>query len=85
MPRYFFHTHVGGDVITDPSGIELPDADAAWAAARDTIRTAMADPRDQARLLAASLVVTDANGEVVLEFPFSEAVTAPSPRDPTKH
>jgi hypothetical protein len=85
MPRYFFHTQVGGDVITDTAGVELPDADAAWEAARDTIRSTMADPKDQTRLLAASLVVTDAAGEVVLEFPFSEAVTLPSSRDPTMH
>ncbi|GJE60703.1 DUF6894 family protein [Methylobacterium trifolii] len=85
MPRYFFHTHLGADVVTDPSGVELPDPDAAWEAARDTVRAALADPRDQARLLGASLVVTDAAGDVVFEFPFSEAVTLPSPHDPTMH
>jgi hypothetical protein len=25
MPRYFFHTHIGDDVIVDPEGRELDD------------------------------------------------------------
>jgi hypothetical protein len=29
MPRYFFHTQIGEDVISDPTGIELRDPDAA--------------------------------------------------------
>jgi hypothetical protein len=35
--------------------------------------------------MTACLVVTDAADEVVLEFPFSEAVTLPAPEDPTVH
>ncbi|MEE7504303.1 DUF6894 family protein [Methylobacterium sp. C33D] len=85
MPRYFFHTQIGADVISDPTGIELRDPDAAWAAARETIRAALRQPRDQARLMAACLVVTDDDGEVVLEFPFSEAVALPADEDPTRH
>ena len=84
MPRYFFHTHIGDDVITDPTGVALRDPDEAWETARDTIRAALSEPRDQARLMAACLVVTDAAGEVVLEFPFSEAATLP-PDDPKLH
>ena len=79
MPRYFFHTHVGADVIADPAGVELRDPDAAWQAAGETIRAALREAGDQARLMAAILVVTDAAGEVVLEFPFGEAVTPPTP------
>lgn len=85
MPRYFFHTQIGEDTITDPAGIELRDPDAAWEKARDTIRAALHAPQDQARLMTACLVVTDAAGDVVLEFPFSEAVTLPAPEDPTRH
>ena len=84
MPRYFFHTHIGADVLADPTGVALRDPDAAWETARDTIRAALDAPRDQARLMAARLVVTDAAGEVVLEFPFSEVVTLP-PGDGTRH
>lgn len=86
MPRYFFHTHLGGDVITDPDGIDLRDADAAWERARATALAVMSrDPANQARLMTASLVVTDAAGEVVLELPFAEAVTLPPRQDPTLH
>src|SRR5947209_7652033 len=85
MPRYFFHTHIGADVIDDPTGIELRDPDEAWEKARETIRAALRAPQDQARLMTASLVVTDAAGDVVLEFPFSEAVTLPGADDTTLH
>jgi hypothetical protein len=85
MPRYFFHTQIGEDVISDPTGIELRDPDAAWEAARETIRAALRHPQDQARLMTACLVVTDADGEVVLEFPFSEAVALPADGTPTRH
>ena len=33
------------------------------------------EPRNQARLMGASLVVTDAEGAVILEFSFAEAMT----------
>jgi hypothetical protein len=85
MPRYFFHTQIGEDVITDPTGTELRDPDEAWEKARATIRAALRSPQEQARLMAACLVVADAAGEVVFEFPFSEAVTLPAPEDPTVH
>ncbi|ACB22682.1 DUF6894 family protein [Methylobacterium radiotolerans] len=85
MPRYFFHTQIGEDVISDPTGIELRDPDAAWEAARETIRAALRHPQDQARLMTACLVVADADGEVVLEFPFSEAVALPADGTPTRH
>lgn len=85
MPRYFFHTQIGEDMLTDPTGVELRDPDAAWEQARATIRSALQTPQDHARLITACLIVTDAAGEVVLEFPFSEALTLPSPNDPTVH
>jgi hypothetical protein len=85
MPHYFFHTQIGDDLITDPTGFDLRDPDEAWERARATIRAALQTPRDQARLMTACLIVVDAAGDVVLEFPFSEAVTLPSPDDPTRH
>lgn len=85
MPRYFFHTQIGDDVVTDPTGVELRDPDAAWQTARETIRAAFRGSGDQARLMTACLVVTDDGGEVVLEFPFSEAVELPPAEDPTLH
>lgn len=74
MPRYFFKTQVGEVLIDDPSGTELPDADRAWEAARDTILTTLRESPDSTRLLTAILVVTDEEGEIVLEFPFAEAI-----------
>lgn len=86
MPRYFFHTQIGADRVTDPVGAELRDPDQAWETARDTARALMArDQSNQARLMTASLLVTDEAGEVVLEFPFAEAVTLPSLKDSTLH
>lgn len=85
MPRYFFHTHIGEAVITDPTGTDLRDPDEAWEAARATIRAALQAPGEQARLMAACLIVTDAEGEVVLEFPFSEVVAVPPAQESTRH
>lgn len=85
MPRYFFHTHIGSDVIADLNGVDLLDADSAWTTAKATIRASLSDPKNQARLMTASLVVTDEAGEVVFEFPFAEAVMQPGLRDPTLH
>jgi hypothetical protein len=85
MPRYFFHTRIGADRITDPDGVELRDPDQAWETARNTARTLMGHDRaDQARLMTASLIVTDEDGEVVLEFPLAEAVTLPPMEDDTE-
>ncbi|GJD35543.1 DUF6894 family protein [Methylobacterium aerolatum] len=79
MPRYFFHTHIGDDVILDPDGRELDDADAAWEATRtlalQLLQGADADPD----LIRAVLYVTDDSQDVVLEFPLSEALIADPP------
>ena len=85
MPRYFFHTHLGEDVITDLHGADLRDADHAWETAKVTIQASLSDPKNHARLLGARLVVMDEAGDVVLEFPFAEAVTSPTPTDGTRH
>ncbi len=74
MPRYFFHTHIGETLIPDPEGAELQDPDHAWRVARATIRQLLADEGEDPELLSAILEVTDADGEIVLEFPFTEAL-----------
>lgn len=86
MPRYFFNTQIGEDIITDLNGEELRDPDQAWEASRSIIHAMVQDPKmaesgNQDRLLAATLVVTDEAGEVVLEFPFAEALTAEIAQD----
>jgi hypothetical protein len=49
------------------------------------IQELLEDQGSQPNLLTASLVVTDQKGEVVLEFPFSEALIAQPDNPPTMH
>jgi hypothetical protein len=85
MPRYFFNTRIGDDVISDPEGEELRNPDHAWEVARAMIHELLRDESVQPNLLAASLEVTDEQGQVVLEFPFAEALLAPLEASPTRH
>ena len=85
MPRYFFNTRIGDDIIPDVDGEELRDADHAWQVAKAMIEELLQEEGDQPKLLAASLVVTDQRGDVVLEFPFSEAVQVEREPATTKH
>lgn len=73
MPRYYFNTRIGDELIHDPEGEILRDADEAWDVARTTIRQILQSEGSHVSLLQASLEVTDQNGDTVLEFPFSEA------------
>ena len=83
MPRYFFNTRIGNELISDPEGEELRDPDRAWQVARAMIRELLKTEGAQDSLLSAILEVTDDEGEIVLEFPFSEALLDLS--DVTKH
>jgi hypothetical protein len=85
MPRYFFNTRIGDDLIPDGEGEDLRDADQAWEMARAMIQELLEDRGGQPNLLMASLVVTDQKGEVVLEFPFSEALITQRDNPPTTH
>ncbi|MGO4714867.1 DUF6894 family protein [Bradyrhizobium sp. 2TAF24] len=85
MPKFFFNTRVGDDLVRDPDGIVLRDADQVWEVARTTIRELLRGEGQPRHLLAASLEVTDRDGQVVLEFPFSEALFDPSAEDTVKH
>ncbi|HEV7600321.1 MAG TPA: hypothetical protein VGO49_08680 [Bradyrhizobium sp.] len=85
MPRYFFNTRIGNELILDPEGEELRDPDHAWSVARTTIREILKTEGGQARLLGAILEVTDDEGEIVMEFPFAEAIIDPSEETPTRH
>lgn len=85
MPRYFFNTRIGDELIADPEGEELRNPDRAWEVARAMIRELLKTEGAQNGLLNATLEVTDDEGEIVLEFPFSEAILdAPGHRQ-TKH
>jgi hypothetical protein len=85
MPRYFFNTRIGNELILDPEGEQLRDPDQAWHVARTTIREILKTEGGQAGLLNAILEVTDDDGEIVLEFPFAEAIIDPSEGAGTKH
>ncbi len=88
MPRYFFNTRIGDHLIPDEEGADLRDPDHAWEVAHATIRKLLkAQPREtagQPHLMTAVLEVTDGEGEIVLEFPFSEALIDPD-ESPTTH
>lgn len=84
MPRYFFNTRIGDELISDPEGEELCDPDRAWEIARAMIRELL-KTEGAGALLNAVLEVTDDTGEIVLEFPFSEAIMDLSDRPVTKH
>lgn len=84
MPRYFFNTRIGETLIPDPDGAELRDPDQAWEVARATIRQILRGEGKNPSLLSAVLEVTDAAGEIVLEFPFTEAIALPD-EPSTKH
>jgi len=85
MPRYFFNTRIGDDIIPDVEGEELRDPDHAWEVAKAMIDDLLEDEGDNPNLLTAALVVTDQKGEIVLEFPFSEALIAPQETTTTRH
>ncbi len=85
MPRYFFNTRIGDELISDPEGEELRNPDRAWEIARVMIRELLKTEDAERGLLHAVLEVTDDEGEVVLEFPFAEAILDASDQPVTKH
>ncbi len=84
MPRYFFNTRIGDELIAEPEGEELRDPDRAWEIARAMIRELL-KTEDAEGLLRATLEVIDNRGEIVLEFPFAEALLDVSDVPVTKH
>jgi hypothetical protein len=84
MPRYFFNTRIGDELIADPEGEELPDPDRAWEVARAMISELLSTEEAQGLLLAI-IEVTDEQGEIVLEFPFAEALLEQCDVPITKH
>ncbi len=74
MPRYYFNTRIGDELISDPDGEVLVDPDRAWEMARAMIRELLKTDGADGALLSAIIEVTDDDGEIVLEFPFAEAI-----------
>jgi len=85
MPRYYFNTRIGDELISDPDGEVLRDADRAWEMARAMIRELLKTEGTDSALLNATIEVTDDQGEIVLEFPFAEAILGAPDRSITKH
>jgi hypothetical protein len=85
MPRYFFNTRIGDELIVDPDGEELRNADRAWEIARAMIKELVKSEGAEGPLLTAVIEVTDTDGEVVLEFPFAEAIFEMPDRRITRH
>jgi hypothetical protein len=85
MPRYFFNTRIGDELISDPEGEELKSPDHAWEMSRAMIRELFKTEGTDERLLNAVIEVTDDEGEVVLEFPFAEAILDVPDGPITKH
>lgn len=76
MPRYFFHTHIGDDVVVDPDGSELADLEAARDAAKVLALQLLQGADGDPELLKAVLFVADEAEEIVLEFPLVDALSA---------
>ena len=85
MPRYYFNTRIGDELISDPDGEELRNPDRAWEVARAMIRELLKTDGAEGALLSAVLEVTDDEGEIVLEFPFTEAILDFSEIPTTRH
>ena len=85
MPRYFFNARIGDEVVADPEGEELRDPDRAWEIARAMIRELLKIEGAEGDLMQAVIEVTDDEGEIVLEFPFTEAILDGSDEPVTKH
>jgi hypothetical protein len=85
MPRYFFNTRIGDELIVDPEGEDLRNADRAWDVARAMIKELVKSEGADSALLTAVIEVTDKDGEIVLEYPFAEAIFDMPGRPITRH
>lgn len=85
MPRYFFNTRIGDELIDDPEGEELHNPDRAWEVARAMILELLKSEGAEGALLEAVIEVTDDEGDIVLEFPFTEALLDLPDEPQTRH
>lgn len=85
MPRYYFNTRIGDELVADPEGEDLRNPDRAWEVARAMIRELLKTNGAERALLNATIEVTDDAGEIVLEFPFTEAILDMPDDSATRH
>jgi len=83
MPRYFFHTLVNDELLTDTEGAVLLDPDQAWRAAR-AIAFDILQSDDAPKAMSVVVVVTDEEGDTVLELPVSDVIGSVG-ETPSKH
>src|SRR6185437_1366428 len=85
MPRYYFNTRIGDELVADPEGEDLRNPDRAGEVARAMIRELLKTEGAERALLNATIEVTDDEGEIVLEFPFAEAILDIPDDSATRH
>lgn len=83
MPRYFFHTLINDELLADTEGALLLDPDQAWRAAR-AIALDILQGDDAPKAMSVVVVVTDEEGETVLELPVSDVIGSMS-EPPSRH
>ena len=79
MPRYFFNTRIGEELIADPEGEVLRDPDSAWEIARAMIRELLKTEGVEADL---TLQATD-HWRVAANVTAEHAVLTDNPSSPT--
>jgi hypothetical protein len=85
MPRYYFNTRIADELVADPEGEDLRNPDHAWEIARAMILELLKTEGAERALLNATIEVTDGEGEIVLEFPFAEAILDLPDESATRH
>jgi len=75
MAHYYLHISNGGGYSEDLEGQELPDLDAARASAIEGVRSLLSEEARQGQLdLSGRIDIADADGNLLLSVPFSDAV-----------
>jgi hypothetical protein len=75
MPRYFFHLSLEGTLLPDPDGQDLQNADEAWETAQTAAQALMQTGFERPiNWFDCYFEVRNEDDEVLLEFPFSEAI-----------
>jgi hypothetical protein len=85
LPRFYFNARIGDELIRDPEGEELRDADQAWEFAHSLALELLLEEAEQPLLLTSSVEVMDENGEMVLDLPLIEAATGQADQSETRH
>jgi hypothetical protein len=82
MPRYFFNTRIGDELISDPDGEVLRDPDRAWEMARAMIQELLKTEGANGALLNATIEVTDDEARSCSSFLSRSDLDAPRLQSP---